>query len=55
MEGFSASFRDAVLAPELVLLRAVLRMGVGDHVSASAASKDYDAPHLMMGQFPLVG
>jgi hypothetical protein len=38
MESFSAGLRDAVPAPELVLLRAILRIGVGDYVSATAAS-----------------
>ncbi len=42
------------LAPELVLLRAVLGVGVGDHVPTSAAAEDHDSPHLVMRELSLV-
>jgi len=54
VEDFSAGFRDAVLTPELVSLGAVLRVGVGNYVSATAAPEDHDPPHFMMGKILLV-
>src|SRR5207237_4900443 len=54
VEGLSTSFRDAVLAPELVLLGTILRIGVSDHISATTTSKDHDSSHLMMGEVSLV-
>ncbi len=54
VESFSAGLGDAVLAPELVLLGTVLCVGVGNYVSATAAPKDHDPSHLVMGKIPLV-
>jgi hypothetical protein len=54
VEGFCASFCDAVLAPELVFLRAVLCVGVGDYVSAMVATEDHDPSHLVMREVSLV-
>ena len=47
-------FRDTILTPELVSFGAVLGIGVSDHVSAFAASKNHDSSHLVMGKFSLV-
>ena len=54
VESFSAGLRDAVLAPEPVFLRTILRIGVGDHVSATAAPKDHDSSYLVVRQISLV-
>ena len=54
MEVRDACFGDAVLAPELVSLRAVLGVAVGDDVSAMTAADDEDLAHLVIGKFFLV-
>lgn len=54
VEGFCASLGDAVLAPKLVLLGAVLCVGVGDYVSATATPEDHDSSHLVMWKVFLV-
>jgi len=48
MEGVNACVRDAVLAPELVLLRTILGVGIGDYVPASSTTEAHDSPHLVM-------
>jgi hypothetical protein len=45
---------EAILAPELVSLGAVLGVAVGYYVSAVPATDDEDFPHLVMGKFFLV-
>ena len=47
-------FGETVLAPELVLLGAVLGMAVSDDVSAVTATDDEDLAHLVIGKFSLV-
>ncbi len=54
VEVLDACFSDAVLAPELVSLGAVLGMAVSYYISAVAASNDEDLPHLVMWKFLLV-
>lgn len=49
-----ACFYDAVLAPELVSLRAVLGVAIGHDVSTEAASDDEDFPHFVIWKVPLV-
>jgi hypothetical protein len=48
VEVLDACFGDAVLAPELVSLGAVLGVAVGYDVSAEAATDDEDFPHFVM-------
>ena len=48
VEVLDACFRDAVLAPELVSLRAVLGVAVSYYVSAISAANDEDFTHLVM-------
>ena len=54
MEVRDAGFGDAVLAPELVSLWAVLGVAVGDDVSAVTAADDEDLAHLVMGKLSFV-
>ena len=54
VKGVRSQLRDAVLAPELVLLGAILGVGVRYHVSTVPASEDHDSPHLVMGEVFLV-
>ena len=54
VELLDACFSDAVLAPELVSLGAVLGVAVGYDVSAEAATDDEDFPHFVMRKFFLV-
>ena len=49
MEVCDAGLGDAVLTPELVSLRAVLGVAVGDDVSAALAADDEYLPHLVVG------
>lgn len=48
MEALDAILRDAVLAPELVPLRAVLSVAISYNVSAVFALDDEDLSHLVM-------
>ncbi len=54
MEALNACFGNAVLAPELVSLGAILSVAVGYNVSAETAANDEDFPHLVMWKFFLV-
>src|SRR5437660_310313 len=54
VEVLDACFGNAVLAPELVSLGAVLGVAVGYNVSAVSAANDEDFPHLVMWKFFLV-
>jgi len=54
MEVLDACLRDAILAPELVPLRAVLGMAVGYYVSAVATADDEDFTHFVMRELFLV-
>ncbi len=48
VEVLDACFRDAVFAPELVSLGAVLGVAVGYDVSAEAAADDEDFSHFVV-------
>src|SRR5947208_11581353 len=48
VEVLDACYGNAVLAPELVSLGAVLGVAVGYNVSAVSAANDEDFPHLVM-------
>ncbi len=39
---------NTVLAPELVLLRTILGVGIGDYVSAPSTAEAHDSLHLVM-------
>ena len=54
VEVLDACFGDAVLAPELISLGAVLGVAVCYYVSAVAAADDEDFPHLVMWKFFLM-
>ena len=54
VEALDACFCDAVLAPELVPLGAVLCVAVGYYVSAVSAADDEDFTHLVMWKVFLV-
>ena len=54
VEVLDACFGNAVLAPELVSLGAVLGVAVGYNVSAVSAANDEDFPHLVMWKVFLV-
>jgi hypothetical protein len=47
-------FSNTILAPELVPLGAVLRVGVRDDVSAPTAAEYHYPSHLVVGHFLLV-
>jgi hypothetical protein len=48
VEAVNACFCDAVLAPELVPLGAVLCVAIGYYVSAVSTADDEDFTHLVM-------
>ena len=54
MEVRDACLGDAVLTPELVSLRAVLSVAIGNDVSATFAANNEHLPHLVIGQLVLV-
>jgi len=54
VEVLDARFGDAVLAPELVSLGAVLCVAIGYYVLAVSAANDEDFAHLVMWKFFLV-
>jgi len=54
VETLNARFGDAVLAPELVSLGAVLGVAVGYYVSAVSAANDENFTHLVMWKVFLV-
>jgi len=54
VEVLDACFGDAVLAPELVSLGAILGVAVGYNVSTEAAADDEDFTHLVMWKLFLV-
>ena len=54
MEAPNACFGNAVLAPELVSLGAILSVTIGHYVSTVSATNNEDFPHFVMWKFFLV-
>jgi len=54
VEGLDACLSDAVLAPELVPFRAVLRVRICHHIAAAAAAQNHDPSHFVVDQLFLV-